>query len=286
MAKSWIYWAIPLVLTSAAFGADFWDSKPPAEWNEKDVAKLTTKSPWAKQVPMQFNADRMAQTGIPSGGRGGRGGGRGGWGGGGGGGMAGGGSMSGTAGMGAPGAGGGMGGPGGGGGGWGGGGGGGMAGGGMGGGGAMPEPPKVIVRWESAGPLRDSATQRELSPKFAEWSKTYYVVTTTGERRPEWNGRGAQGAGGAKPDPEQAKHWLEQLKTVTSLTPKGKSKITPERVEMVPGTDTMTTVFLFPRTPAIEESDKEVAFDTALGPMEIKAKFALKEMTYKGKLEL
>jgi hypothetical protein len=48
-----------MVLTAAAiaswsraygFGKEFWDSKEPAEWNADEIAKLLTKSPWAKVV--------------------------------------------------------------------------------------------------------------------------------------------------------------------------------------------------------------------------------------------
>jgi hypothetical protein len=36
-----------------AFGSEFWDKKPPSEWTSEEIAKLTTKSPWAKEVSAQ-----------------------------------------------------------------------------------------------------------------------------------------------------------------------------------------------------------------------------------------
>jgi hypothetical protein len=44
-----------LMLTPAhgmfAFGSkDFWNTKDPSEWNDKEVSKLVTQSPWAKEV--------------------------------------------------------------------------------------------------------------------------------------------------------------------------------------------------------------------------------------------
>ena len=55
---------------------------------------------------------------------------------------------------------------------------------------------------------------------------------------------------------------------------------------MLPGADGMVMAYLFPRTFVIDENDKEVAFETAMGPMEVRTKFVLKEMKFKGKLEL
>jgi hypothetical protein len=44
--------------------------------------------------------------------------------------------------------------------------------------------------------------------------------------------------------------------------------------------------FLFPRTDSIDADDKEVTFESALGPLGIKCKFVLKAMIYRGKLSL
>ena len=45
-------------------------------------------------------------------------------------------------------------------------------------------------------------------------------------------------------------------------------------------------LFYFSRLDAIKPSNKEITFTTKLGPMEFKAKFTLKDMMYRGKLEL
>ena len=55
-----------LLLTSTLLWAgDFWEDKEFTQWSEKDVEKLMTNSPWAKQVTVA----------LSMGGRGGRGGG-------------------------------------------------------------------------------------------------------------------------------------------------------------------------------------------------------------------
>jgi hypothetical protein len=48
----------------------------------------------------------------------------------------------------------------------------------------------------------------------------------------------------------------------------------------------MTIRFYFPRSTDLSLDDKEVAFLTRVGPMEVKQKFVLKEMTFGGKLAL
>jgi len=77
----------------------------------------------------------------------------------------------------------------------------------------------------------------------------------------------------------------ERLKANTTLKLKSRS-LAPEKVETIESSGGRTFVFLFPRTGNILADDKEVSFASSLGPMEIKSKFALKDMTFKGKLEL
>ena len=261
------------------WGADFWQQKEPSEWTAKEMTRLLTKSPWAKDAGTNFNPDRMRGMGG-GGGMGGPGGGmgRGGGMGGPGGGMGGPGGMGGGGGMG--GAGGGMGG------------GGGMGrGGGMGapeggGGGGDESAPKMTVRWASAAPVREAANRSEdpAAKQVAEWSEKYYVITVSGGRR---MGMGQRNGGGDwQPDPERMKAMQERMRQATSLQAKGKDAIQPERIEMIQVPDGRVTAFLFPRGTVLSKDDKEVVFETARGPMEIKAKFNLAEMDYKGKLEL
>ena len=54
--------------------------------------------------------------------------------------------------------------------------------------------------------------------------------------------------------------------------------VAPERVESVKGSEGRVRLFLFPRSLALDKSTEELGFETALGPMLVKAKFNLKEM--------
>ena len=280
----WVFGGLALAAT--VWAGDIWKDKKPADWPEKDLTKFLSKSPWAKSVPMQMDPSRMG------GGRGGRGmgggGGRGGMGGGGGygggGGMGGGGGigggmsggMSGGGGRGGMGAGGGYGGAG--------------TGGGIGseGGmdsGGMPALPAAVVRWESA-PLVREANARSESKEFNEavagFAKDYYVISVTTvapERQGGWQGGDWSGQQNPSQAEERRKQMQARVVEATSLRRGGGDSRAPERVESLKGSGGRVTLFLFSRALALENGGKEVNFETSLGPMVIKAKFNLKEMS-------
>jgi hypothetical protein len=237
--RRYLVFTIPALL----FAGEFWQDKKPSDWTEKDVKRLLTKSPWAKEGTVAFNMERMG--GMPGGGEP---------------------PMGGMPGGGGPPMGGGMG-----------------PGGGMGNGGM--EMLKPVIRWESAAPLRDAAAKSAgdaAAQSFGEWSASFYVVTLSGFGAQ--GGRGGRGLG--QPDPARLSQMQDAMTAATNLTIKGKPAIAAARVETVQTEQGQVTAFLFLRTAAIEVGDKEVTFETAMGPLGIKCKFVLKEMIYQGKLAL
>jgi hypothetical protein len=147
------------------------------------------------------------------------------------------------------------------------------------------EIPKPVIRWESAAPLRDAAAKSAgdaAAQSLGEWSASFYVVTLSGFGAQ--GGRGGRGMG--QPDPAQLAQMRDGMTAATNLTIKGKPAIAAARVETLQTEQGQVTAFLFLRTVAIEAADKEVTFETAMGPLGIKCKFVLKEMTYQGKLAL
>lgn len=219
-----------ILLAAAAFAAEFWDEKDSGQWSEKEVERILSRSPWAKQVNASMDFSRM-RGGPPGGMPGGMG-------------------PGGPGGMGPGGPGGGMG-P------------GGMPGGGPPGG--MPEI-KGTIRWESAQPVREAAKV----PLPAE-SQQAYVISLSGMPVMD-RGNGAPA--------DRRKEMLERLKESATLGAKGKNQVHPFRVH----TDEQTGVlyFFFTKAGDIDPSMKEVTFTAQLGPLEFKAKFAPKEMKYKG----
>jgi len=232
------------------FSSDFWNKKEPSGWSGTEIEQLTSKSPWAKEVSAQSSLEQR-DDGDMSGSRG-RGGGGGGWPGGGGGGM--GGPRGG--GMGVP----------------------GVGGGGMGRGrgreGRQSAPSfKATIRWESAQPILD-ALKTPLPEAFAD----HYVISVSGlpmnaERQTE--------AGSA----QSADEMLDHLKAVTLLEAKGKEGAQPGIAQLQPSSAGRSVLFGFSKEIlALTPDDKEVTFSTRVGRSNIKAKFNLKEMIYRGEL--
>jgi len=124
---------------------------------------------------------------------------------------------------------------------------------------------KATVRWESALPVRE-ALQRGAPGELPE----DYILNVFGE------------VPGADPDSGFA-----SLKENTTLEHKG-DQIKLNRIELAPGNSVSEagTLFYFSRLLALKLEDKEAIFTTKLGPLKVKCKFTLKDMLYRGNLEL
>jgi len=124
---------------------------------------------------------------------------------------------------------------------------------------------KATVRWESALPVR--AALKRGAPGEAPVD---YILNVLGN------------VPGVDPDSN-----TDILKDNTKLEHKG-DEIKLNKVESAPKNNLSAdgTLFYFSRILALRLEDQEVTFVTKLGPLEIKCKFALKDMQYRGKLEL
>ena len=253
-----------LASATLLWAGGFWDKKGYTDWSEKDVKKMLNSSPWAKQVSITMG-------GGMGGGMGGRGGG--GYGGGGGGGGLGGGGGGGGA-AGGGGAGGGLGG-----------GGGGTrmpGGGGYGGGapGGMVRPTTMlVVRWSSSLPVKqamvkarfaaEAETAKEVQDALAR-PESHYIITVSG--LPARMARMAENP--------------ERIQQSAFLVRKKKPDLGVEHVQVSPMEGSVDLHLMFPRTEAITLEDKNVEFKAALGPMDVRKKFKLKDMVFNGNLEL
>ena len=246
-----------------AFTSDFWNKKEPAEWSAQEIEQLTSKSPWSKEVSAHFARDESEQTGSMGGGYPGGGGGY----------PGGGGGMGGPriGGMGGPRVGG-MGGP-------------GMGGGGMGGGGrgrrggGPSQAFQGTVRWESARPILE-AMKAPLPDTFAN----HYVIGVSGF--PMMSGRPRSEDDDKRDSSAQASEArLDNLKSLTFLKPKDKEGLQPGLVLQQPSSGGGTYLFGFSKEMLpLTAADKEVTFTTRIGRLDVKAKFNLKEMLYRGDL--
>jgi len=244
-----------LVLPVRSHGAkNFWETKAPSDWTEDEIDRMTTDSPWAKRATVGFNGER------------------GGFGGGGpGGGM--GGSRRGGGSIGFPG--GGMGYPG---------------GGSRGGGSGQESRPRfeATVRWASAIPIQEAlhagskATRDSESPR-TEFEK-YYVIHVLSNIPALGSGRNRRED---TDDESQQERRQEMLKQYTRIERKA-GDIALEKVEAGSRTGELGPglYFYFPRFDEISMDDKQVTFVTKMGPVDLKAKFQLQDMKYRGKLSL
>jgi hypothetical protein len=252
----------------AMCAADAWKNTDFTKWSPEDSKKVLTKSPWAKEVSVS-----MGQGTMPTGNGSRRGGGGGG--------------MAGTDA-------GGMGGMGGGGGGRGMGGGGG-GGGEMGGGYSAPSL-NLIIRWESAIPVKEAAMKLNYGDHLpAKGEKGYtldapqnnYILSVTGLRLGGARGRTREGADDqpAEGTPRsQADRIKDQLMTSTQLVRKGKDPIAP--ADVMVNANTNVVYIIFPKADVISDDDKDVEFRLTMGRIQVKEKFSLKDMHFSGKLEL
>ncbi len=233
---------------------EVWNKKAAAEWSPQEIERILTRSPWARETTPEFNMQGMGMGGPPGGMGGPPGGGMGGPPGGGMGGPPGGG-------MGGPPPGGGMGGP------------------GMGGG--MPQF-KAMVRWESAAPIREAA-----KTALPEGLEERYVLSITG--LPMMGGGGPRGRDRDREDSGDMRNRrgqaLESMKENAKLLRKGKEPLLAEQIRELGDGGGLLVVFN-PGNAPITAKDKDVTFATRMGPLDLKVKFPLRDMMYRGQLEL
>src|SRR5579883_1407503 len=129
---------------------------------------------------------------------------------------------------------------------------------------------EAIVRWESAKPVREANRNQSKDDPAAS-----YILFVSGDL--PMLGRRSND----ESESEFAQR-LEMLKQYTKLEKRG-DPIYLTRIAYVGNSGTL---FYFERNDLIRLDDHQVTFVTKLGPVDVKAKFMLKEMMYRGKLEL
>ena len=129
----------------------------------------------------------------------------------------------------------------------------------------------ATIRWESALPIQQ-ALSRSSDGRAINPSEKEYVIAVLGLPLP----------GGAN----QTDDVREQLLAYTKLIRKGKDPVAPSEVKINASNAAGEVRFYFPKKEPISLDDKEVTFETQLGKMRLEQKFRLKDMTFKGKLEL
>ena len=135
---------------------------------------------------------------------------------------------------------------------------------------------KVVVRWESALPVKEALARQanqQAAEAAAEHAGKDYVIAVIGLRPHD--------SRSPERDPDQMR---SRLLDATLLTPKGRDPIAPKDIQVDANSDVIR--FIFPASAQISLDDKEVRFQTHMGPMKLEQKFHPKEMTMKGKLAI
>jgi hypothetical protein len=130
------------------------------------------------------------------------------------------------------------------------------------------------VRWDSALPVRE-ALKTKMSVALSE----NYIINVFGNvPSPAPTNEDSADERKTKFDILQERTRLERKDDPFEL----------KRVELAPATPYSQpgTLFYFSRVFPITLDDKQVTFVTKIGPLELKCKFTLKEMLYRGNLEL
>jgi hypothetical protein len=245
-----------IVTVTVAAGTSSWQKDDPSQWTSEEMYQVLNNSPWSKAVRVTVMSGPGYGSQSPGNG--------------------------GTWGEGMPGGGTGRGG-----------GGGGMGGGGMGGGGmgrgrSGGYPPAeqeatVTVQWASALPVRlaEAKSAGAAADPAAMKPLNEIIIAVIGFPK---SGFGSQrtisGADNESDDSGLADH----LKVITVFSV-GREQLNPTKVELNQGRDGRA-IFHFVRPDSITRHDKDADFRVTGDRMEIRRKFALKDMEYRGKLEL
>jgi hypothetical protein len=133
---------------------------------------------------------------------------------------------------------------------------------------AHPDPGTVVVRWESALPVRAAETKAG-ETGIPAWEGDYYAIAVYNVPPPfRWN-------------------FANELKGVAFLKRDQKKDRKPSRVLILRREDGFATVvYLFSRSAEITKKDRNIQFVAQIGRLFLAQVFDAEEMQLQGKLEL
>lgn len=152
----------------------------------------------------------------------------------------------------------------------------------------------VLVRWDSALPVREALVvthAKEASDTEHSLSEPdkYYVLTIEGLVRgrqpiasPDQDSTDNPPNGGRTP--YDVNLIRQGLMNYSRLYPNGRKALLPADVRIDEQTGTVHVYF--PKNEPLDVKDKEVTFQTNYGSIKVTQRFKLKDMLYRGKLEL
>ncbi len=143
--------------------------------------------------------------------------------------------------------------------------------------GGVPSLP-VLVRWDSALPVREALLRSQAGTNFSsEQAEKDYIISVMGLVPGGTYKRSGE-------NPQNPEEMLNGLMAASAILRRGKPAVRATQIKLDASTGAVH--LFFPRTEPITPSDKEVTFATRFGSMRVEKTFRLKDMAYKGKLEL
>ncbi len=136
----------------------------------------------------------------------------------------------------------------------------------------MKKPGYLVLRWESASPVRKAESKLE-DPYAPGWDGDYYAVAVYG----------VPVDAGRLDEPGRA----GEIKKLGVLKRQGMKDQKAAKVEITAsGNGTATVLYLFPRTTGITAGEKRLEFSAQLGRIFVAQYFYPPQMQLQGKLEL
>jgi hypothetical protein len=152
----------------------------------------------------------------------------------------------------------------------------------------------VMVRWDSALPVRQALLlthSREAHDTESTLAQPdiYYVLSVVGLVRARQQMQAAEASSPDNPVnegrmPNDVTQTRQGLMNLARLYPKNEKAIVPADVRV--DEETGSVQIFFPKSVPIDLKDKEVMFQITYGSIKVTQRFKLKDMMYRGKLEL
>lgn len=131
--------------------------------------------------------------------------------------------------------------------------------------------PDLVLRWESALPIREAELKgKETNAPSVD--QNHYGIAVYGVPS-----RMASGDRRALED---------TLRKEAVIKRDGKKDLKPSSVEVLEREDGPVVLYLFPRSTEIPKSDRRIEFDAQIGKLKFAQPFYLEDMIFRGKLEL
>lgn len=143
----------------------------------------------------------------------------------------------------------------------------------------------VTVQWASALPVRlaEAKLAGGTADSGAMKPMNQYVIAVIGFPKSGFVARQGQSGGGSD-EPIDDDSLADHLKVITTLS-LGGERLNPTKVELNQGRDGRA-IFYFDKPETLSSHEKDAEFRVASDRMDLRKKFALKDMEYQGKLEL